>query len=1024
MTSISKLLPSIANASLEFQPALANLNFDFALYKVAPPKEFEGVGSALSSYRRDEAESGMLHTIARKLGALFDRKVPATPALNKAYGTRASEIAQAISLDERGRANYGVFASRAGADATSLWAAATSGSAAISVHLLACLLARIWDAPEAISIWVEIVGKRKDEIIAAFDETDIAPLATLSAARQDFPRLQIAQWDASARAWLRIADRVKIKQQKQLMLILDNVQIPVNKVPDTYISVMEAWNSSLGQMEALLQGISQQAHNGDILLGLSAWHLYPNIIAVKPSMAEVRQNDPVFASGGVLTLGLETSTPQELGIHWSLPLAYLRHYGTPVVSKNSMKSELRSRLSLPELLQATLGSLLQGWGAAGKDTLRSITWLSSMHSLLREAAILGSKHAMNITRGAAQYSWLALLFEAANLYVTSTGLERQHHNKLISLGRKHGKSFLGTPAEPLFGLIKYGHFVTLTPTVEERISLLRRLGGAVAERMRLDSSQIFIRYKHHLSDSDFVYEYATVLPMRKPSKKRKAEWSSGGPTFSGHHRWLYSGKTALVDGVLRARYLMQCPVHMRSLDSHAVEALYARTGDCSRRCSNDLGKYDTDMALLYKRRWAEMFAAGESASAREDQYIEDLEPWTAGIHWGRGSSRYLFKFVYGDVYDTALFVTDIFAPTFKANQTSEADADEFYSLFEKKKIDSQLLARGLDQSLRNVPVDADPHFKSLKVISTAANMFKHFPYASVDVRVLQREVFNLSWVRTCISTQVTRAPLESQRGTPESLEPYSLSKAQAFACITTFESGQFDIDPTQLEDVMAMSSGDVIYVSAGLLADPYDEIRSGDVRGVVGNIARPGISFLVPPKDPMIKEVSLAEWPLIERNEFDGRISDHFGSTSLHLSFTTAEVPLNVGFSGGLDKEASILETLFSVYEGGRWIADLNVFKWANSLKLSKLPSCDVGHLDDKTWRSRIICIDSWLALVDAPEERVSLVRAHGNWQARLAASSISLALGYRTVILPEHVCWPCFDRIVSRLHENVVAIG
>ncbi|KAI4179393.1 MAG: hypothetical protein L6R41_007870 [Letrouitia leprolyta] len=1032
MASINKLMPSIANGSLEIAPALANINFDFALWKVAAPKEFEGVGSALSSVRREEAEGGMLHTIARKLGALFERKIPATPALTRSYGTRASEIAQALSLNERDRKNYGVFANRAGADATSLWAAATSGTSAISVHLLACLLARIWDAPEAISIWVEIVKKRKDEVVADFDETDIAHLATLSAARQAFPRAQIAEWDASARAWLRVADKVKIKQQKQLMLILDNIQGPVNGKTDTYASVMEAWHNSLAQMEALLQGISQQARNGDILLALCSWHLFPDITVVKPSVAYVRQSDPVFVSGGVLTLGLETSTPDRTGVHWSLPLACLRHYGVPVVSACSMSSDLRSRLSLPELLQATLGCLLQGWGAAGKDTLRSLNWLSSMHSLLSEATRLGSKQAASITQGIAQHSWLALVSNAANTYIASSGIERQHYNKLISLGRKHGKTFLGTPAEPLFGLISQGRFVNLIPEEEDKILLLRKLGKAVGEQMRIDGSQILIRYKHHLPGSGFVYEYATAMPRDiTRSRKRKAGELETKPSGM-HHRWLYAGRRALSLEQSRNDYLDRCSPEVQSEARDVGQAIYARTGDHSRR-SDDVEQDLITMAEDYERRSAVLRANGESVTRREVRCIEDLEPRTTGILMADldhsvlsmdSISNVWFKFIYGDVHDAALFVVEHFERLIDAVQTHEANADEMYSLFERKAIDRMLLAHELESSLRYARADVDPHLKSLKAISTAANMFKHFPYASVDVRVLQQRLYDASWIRTCIGTQKDHGPLRDLRGTPESLEPYALSKAQAFACITMLESGQFDIDPNQLGDVMAMSSGDVIYVSAALLADPYDEVQPGEIQGVIGNIGRPGISFLVPPQDPMIKEVSLAEWPLIERNEFDGHLSDHFGSTSLHLSFTGAETPLNVGFSGGQDTEACILETLFSVYEGGRWIADLNVFKWANSIKLSKLPSCMNQHLDTVTWRSGLICIDSWLGLVDAPEENVSLVRAHGNWQARLAASSISLALGYNTIILPECVCWQCFDRHVSRTYNKVVAIG
>ena len=157
MSSISRIAPAAVNNTLEIAPALANINFDFSLWKVEAPKEFEGVGSALSDFRRDEAENGMPHMTARKLGALFEALLPSTPNVNRAYGLRASEISQSSSISPQTRRKFGVFSSRVGSDATSLWAAATSGSAAIAVHLLACLLARIWEGPEATSIWVEII---------------------------------------------------------------------------------------------------------------------------------------------------------------------------------------------------------------------------------------------------------------------------------------------------------------------------------------------------------------------------------------------------------------------------------------------------------------------------------------------------------------------------------------------------------------------------------------------------------------------------------------------------------------------------------------------------------------------------------------------------------------------------------------------------------------------------------------------------------------------------------------------------
>ena len=73
-----------------------------------------------------------------------------------------------------------------------------------------------------------------------------------------------------------------------------------------------------------------------------------------------------------------------------------------------------------------------------------------------------------------------------------------------------------------------------------------------------------------------------------------------------------------------------------------------------------------------------------------------------------------------------------------------------------------------------------------------------------------------------------------------------------------------------------MSSGDSTYVSAALLTDPYDKIPPGDIRGFMGNVGRPGVTFLIPPKDPLIKKVSIDEWALIEHDAFDGCLSDHF----------------------------------------------------------------------------------------------------------------------------------------------------
>ena len=102
-----------------------------------------------------------------------------------------------------------------------------------------------------------------------------------------------------------------------------------------------------------------------------------------------------------------------------------------------------------------------------------------------------------------------------------------------------------------------------------------------------------------------------------------------------------------------------------------------------------------------------------------------------------------------------------------------------------------------------------------------------------------------------------------------------------------------------------------------MLLDPQEAAYSGDIRRVLGNISRAGIAFLVPPIDPMIREVKLSVWPCIGRDGFDREMRDCFESTSLHLSFTGADTPVNVGFSGGENVNAYMLETLISVRDGG-----------------------------------------------------------------------------------------------------------
>jgi hypothetical protein len=161
------------------------------------------LGTALSLKRRNNAEEGPPHQVARKLGALFAQCIPSTPLLVKAFGQRASEIIQTPGVNPRGTRADGPFQEFVGADATSIWAAATSEVASIAVLLLACMLARKFDdAKHAIAIWTELVAERQRDIKIAESNAEIILETSMMAARQRITREELAAFDASARSWL------------------------------------------------------------------------------------------------------------------------------------------------------------------------------------------------------------------------------------------------------------------------------------------------------------------------------------------------------------------------------------------------------------------------------------------------------------------------------------------------------------------------------------------------------------------------------------------------------------------------------------------------------------------------------------------------------------------------------------------------------------------------------------------------------------------------------------------------------
>ena len=447
MASISKIQNALVSATQETTLALANLSFDFSLVKVEAPIEYKGVGAALSHKRRQTAENGSVHITARRLGSLFESILPATPNLIRAYGRRASDIFASPSMNLKTAKAYGPFQEYVGVDGTSIWAAATSSSCAVAVHLLACILARLWPPAESVSIWEELVAEQRVELAKA-ENAGPSPLRNAVALLLDISRDQICEWDASARAWLLAADAVDVTKtkQKQIMLILENINIPVNNRIKVYGSVTHTWKAALTTMDQIIGGTAYSTQDGAVLAALASWHLYPDIVVLGNNTVDVRQHDELIHPGGVLTIGLQMDSKKSIkGLSWSLSLAHLRYYGYPVLKEQSLSSD-SSRLTMEELLQVALGCVL----GRLKVNIADLVDGAGTTSLLCECVAAGTPKAQSsdvhgqlgesaIGPESAKTSWVSMLGRSAKRFLSSSGEEMASYRRLLLLGLRNSK---------------------------------------------------------------------------------------------------------------------------------------------------------------------------------------------------------------------------------------------------------------------------------------------------------------------------------------------------------------------------------------------------------------------------------------------------------------------------------------------------------------------------------------------------------------------------------------------------------
>lgn len=555
--SLGKLQAALATATNEFTLAAANINFDFSIVRNEAPKEYHQLGNALSTQKKKDAEAGSAHITARRLGALFDGICPPTPKLIRCYGLRVSEIAATTMGGEKEEA--GIFADHAGVDGTSIWASATSSNSALQVLLLACMIARIWNAGQATSIWVELVEERRLEIARIYENGDEVKFALMAAATQaKITRKELAEWDASARAWLRLADRVKAPQQHKLRRLIDNTDVPVNEDPDVLISVIKAWKSALSCMEDLLGGMPQAVNYAPVLLAMSAWHIYPNILTVRDKAQDVCFDEPLVPASGTMTIGLsqtnnrKTIDTENRGIYWSLSLKHLRYYGNTIRTEAHLNQDA-DRISFDQFSQIFLGVVAAHWGFPMLAISDVATFVTTTYSAFQKLAsdpnaqMEDRNEALTFMRQGEH--WWHHLYRAALAFSDN---DSEETTKLVRFGHRRSAKFLPhlfttspiSGSNPnirgrLFGVCDAGTIVGLFRDHEARIAYLRSLAPKGSSQEPGNGLPPYLIKYHHQSRDGL----ATLLPISTLQRKRK---SPDHGSSSARHKRFSIGNAGLV----------------------------------------------------------------------------------------------------------------------------------------------------------------------------------------------------------------------------------------------------------------------------------------------------------------------------------------------------------------------------------------------------------------------------------------------------------------------------------------------
>ncbi|KAH6706613.1 hypothetical protein BKA61DRAFT_698473 [Leptodontidium sp. MPI-SDFR-AT-0119] len=233
--------------------------------------------------------------------------------------------------------------------------------------------------------------------------------------------------------------------------------------------------------------------------------------------------------------------------------------------------------------------------------------------------------------------------------------------------------------------------------------------------------------------------------------------------------------------------------------------------------------------------------------AQNKHSYKDLEVVNYGREFGSSSSIGIFVPV-------PLVLDDVTHPA-AAYLPTHLSIEELVNKLESELIDIQALDRHLSGIASSFWGSGyKDHLESLEALHFAAEIYSHLMDATID-----------GWAQNIRNTK--------------------LERPKALSCIVAFESGNLNIHPSDLKDVMGISTGNSLCIAEYLWMDPYERRSPLVIKRSIGNIRKPGLAFLISPTNSNMKE------------------PEH----------------------GLFDKQVYFLQAVVQVFDAGAWVADLDL---------------------------------------------------------------------------------------------------